>query len=49
MDRIASAAANAEAARVLEVMNGRYFAKQKILASHVPEETLDKKFKLRRI
>lgn len=40
--------ANAEAARVLELMHGRYFAKNKILASHTSEEALDKKFKLRR-
>ena len=38
--------ANAEAARVLEVMHGRYFAKNKILASLIDEATLDKKFKL---
>ena len=38
-----------EAARVAEVMHGRYFAKQKILASSVPEEQLDKKFKLSRV
>lgn len=37
---------NVEAGRVLEVMHGRYFAKQKILASTVEESTLDKKFKL---
>jgi len=35
----------AEGARVVEVMHGRYFAKNKILASTVPEETLDKKIK----
>ena len=38
--------ANAEAGRVLDLMHGRYFAKNKILAAYVPEETLDKKFKL---
>ena len=38
--------ANAEASRVVEVMHGRYFAKNKILASYVPEAELDKKFKL---
>ena len=41
--------ANAEAARVLELMHGRYFAKNKILASYVPEDQLDKKFKLRKL
>ena len=35
-----------EAARLIEVMHGRFFAKNKILASHVPEDTIDKKFKL---
>ena len=40
--------ANAEAARVIELMDGRYFAKQKIIASHVPEPQLDKKFKIAR-
>ena len=40
--------ANAEASRVLDTMHGRYFAKNKILAAYVPEETLDKKFKLRK-
>ena len=40
--------ANSEAARVIELMHGRYFAKQKILASTVEETTLDKKFKLGR-
>ena len=39
--------ANAEAVRVLELMDGRYFAKQKILASYIPEEQLNKKFKIR--
>ena len=38
--------ADSEAARVLEVMHGRYFAKNKILASYVDEPTVDKKFKL---
>ena len=38
--------ANSEAARVIEVMHGRYFAKQKILASTIDEPTLDKKFKI---
>ena len=28
-------------------MDGRYFAKQKILASYVPEEQLNKKFKIK--
>jgi len=37
--------ANAEAARVLELMHGRYFAKNKILASYVPEDQLDRKFR----
>ena len=38
--------ANSEAARVIEVMHGRFFAKQKILASSIDEPTLDKKFKI---
>jgi len=38
--------ANAEATRVLEVMDGRYFAKNKIMAAYIPEQTLDKKFNL---
>jgi hypothetical protein len=38
--------ADADAARVLDTMHGRYFAKNKILAAYVPEEQLDKKFKL---
>ena len=38
--------ANSEAARVIELMHGRYFAKQKIIASLIDEVTLDKKFKL---
>ena len=38
--------ANSEAARVIELMHGRYFAKQKILASLIDEVALDKKFKL---
>ena len=36
----------AEAARLIEVMHGRFFAKNKILAGYVPEDQLDKKFKL---
>ena len=36
----------AEAAKVKDTMHGRYFAKNKILASYVPEPTLDKKFRL---
>ena len=38
--------ANSEAMRVLEVMHGRYFAKNKILAAIVSEQTVDKKFNL---
>lgn len=37
---------NPEASRVMDLMHGRYFAKQKILASLVDELTLDKKFRL---
>ena len=33
----------------IEVMHGRYFAKQKILASTIDEPTLDKKFKINRM
>lgn len=35
-----------DAARVIEVMNGRFFAKNKIIAATTPEDVLDKKFKL---
>ena len=41
--------ANSEAARVIEVMDGRYFAKNKIIAAVVAEDVLDKKFKLSKI
>jgi len=37
-----------EAARVCELMDGRYFAKNKIIASRIGEDVLDKKFKLNR-
>lgn len=36
-----------EAVRVLEKMNGRYFAQNRIIATHVDEQTYDKKMKLR--
>lgn len=38
--------ANGEAARVIEVMHGRFFARNKIIASNVEEAILDRKFKL---
>ncbi len=38
-----------EAARVIEVMHGRFFAKNKILATATPEDVLDKKFKLHKV
>ena len=37
---------NGEAARLIEVMHGRYFARNKIIASSIEEPTIDKKFKL---
>ena len=37
-----------DAARVVELMHGRYFARNKLLASTVPEPDFDKKFKLGR-
>jgi len=39
--------AHTEAMRVSEVMQGRYFAKNKIIVSFVDEPTYDKKMKLR--
>jgi len=38
--------AHSEASRVVEVMNGRFFAKNKIIATLVEEATYDKKMKL---
>jgi len=35
-----------EADRVVEVMDGRYFARNKIIATKIGEDVLDKKFKL---
>ena len=37
-----------QAARLKELMHGRFFARNKLLASTVPEPDFDKKFKLGR-
>ena len=39
--------AHPEATRVYEVMNGRFFARNKIIASWIDEAAYDKKMKLR--
>ena len=38
-----------EASRLVELMNGRYFAKNKIIATRTAEDQFDKKFKLNRV